>query len=199
MDSSVFRAVLMWSLTLIALFRWKEVNTRYLIWLVYILMLLYNPYFLVYDVGFIFSFSALIWIIYFGNFTISTSHKLYKILWEYFFPSVGATIWILPSMLFFMSKTNLVSIFWNLLILPLIPFAMIYGFLSLFLYQILWREFILQIEKRIIDYIYLISQISGKYWLYITTNSYWIKYFILILSIIWFIYRRFFYKNSQVH
>jgi competence protein ComEC len=60
MDSSVLRAVLMGSLSLVALLVGRGSSLRRLLGLVYIGMLMYNPYFLVYDVGFILSFSAVL-------------------------------------------------------------------------------------------------------------------------------------------
>ena len=64
MDSSVLRAVLMGSLSLVALLLGRGTSLRRLLGLVYIWMLIYNPYFLVYDVGFILSFSAVLWIVF---------------------------------------------------------------------------------------------------------------------------------------
>lgn len=65
MDSSVFRAVLMGGLSMIALFWGREVDIRRLMSISAIVMLLINPYFLVYDVGFLLSYSALAGIVYF--------------------------------------------------------------------------------------------------------------------------------------
>ncbi|MBU0627384.1 ComEC/Rec2 family competence protein [Patescibacteria group bacterium] len=41
----------------------------------FVLMLLLNPYFLVYDVGFIFSFSAIIGLVYFNQARTSNKEK----------------------------------------------------------------------------------------------------------------------------
>jgi len=50
---------------MIALFRGRQIDIRRSLSLAFIGMLLYNPYYLVYDVGFLFSFSAIIGLIYF--------------------------------------------------------------------------------------------------------------------------------------
>ena len=64
MDSSVLRAVCMGSLSLVALLVGKGASLRRLLGMVYIGMLCYNPYFLVYDVGFLLSFSAVLGIVF---------------------------------------------------------------------------------------------------------------------------------------
>ncbi|MDD3263080.1 MAG: ComEC/Rec2 family competence protein [Candidatus Absconditabacteria bacterium] len=64
MDSSVLRAVLMGSLSLFALLVGRGTSLRRLLGLVHIGMLIYNPYFLVYDVGYLLSFSAVLGIIF---------------------------------------------------------------------------------------------------------------------------------------
>lgn len=67
MDSSVFRAVIMGGMSMLALFWGREINIRRLLSISAILMLIINPYFLVYDVGFLLSYSALIGLIYFNS------------------------------------------------------------------------------------------------------------------------------------
>jgi len=59
----VFRAVITGGLSLLALFRGKEVPVWRLLSIAFIAMLIINPYYLVYDVGFIMSFAAVIGII----------------------------------------------------------------------------------------------------------------------------------------
>ena len=69
-DSSVIRALIMWVLWLLALFVWRYSSTKRLLWIAFLVMLIYNPYFLVYDLGFILSFLAVLWILYFSKFQI---------------------------------------------------------------------------------------------------------------------------------
>jgi len=59
----------MGSLSLIALFRGKQTMVRRSLLIAYMTMLLINPLFLVYDLGFIFSFAAVIGIVYMGQWT----------------------------------------------------------------------------------------------------------------------------------
>ena len=62
-DSSVIRALIMSVLSLLALFWGREVQIWRLLKYAFVLMLCFNPYFLVYDLGFLLSFWALIGII----------------------------------------------------------------------------------------------------------------------------------------
>ena len=55
-DSSVIRALIMSILSLLALFWGREVQIWRLLKYAFVLMLCYNPYFLVYDLGFLLSF-----------------------------------------------------------------------------------------------------------------------------------------------
>lgn len=67
MDSSVFRALLMGGLSMVALFRGREIDIRRLLSISALVMLVINPYFLAYDTGFLLSYSALIGIVYFDT------------------------------------------------------------------------------------------------------------------------------------
>ena len=55
-DSSVITALIMSVLSLLALFWGREVQIWRLLKYAFVLMLCYNPYFLVYDLGFLLSF-----------------------------------------------------------------------------------------------------------------------------------------------
>ena len=67
LDSSVFRAMLMGGMSMVALFRGREINIWRLLSISALVMLIINPYFLAYDTGFLLSYGALIGIVYFEN------------------------------------------------------------------------------------------------------------------------------------
>jgi len=230
MDSSVFRATIMWWLWMLALFRWKEINIWRAMSIAFIVMLTINPYFLTYDVWFLLSFSAIIGIIYFSEFVsvISTgtqwSEKISlnnkkdlsqnlklemtnhnnvgakalsrlqgggkKIIKEFITPTIWATLWVLPIMLFFMWKTNLTWIIANFLVVPIIAIVMIYWFISTILFQIIPREIRLRPEKILINYIYSISDLAVQWWVYLQAEWFWIKYALLWLFVVWLILER---------
>ena len=79
-DSSVIRALIMAILWILAIFYGQYVSTARLLWLAFLIMLLYNPYFLIYDLGFILSFLAILWILFFNKFA-------YKIGNDYYIPN----------------------------------------------------------------------------------------------------------------
>lgn len=165
----------------------------------FILMLLVNPYFLAYDVWFLLSFSAIIGILFFSNFMEKYSIKVdkkekiikrkfkeisQKILKEYITPTLWATLWVLPIMLFFMWTTNLLSIIANFFVTPIIAIVMIYWFISTMLYGLISREILLRPEKILIDYIYFISDIAVRFGVYLHANWNRIKWCLLGLFII---------------
>ena len=221
LDSSVFRAAIMWWLSLLALFWWREIDIRRAMWTAFIVMVLVNPYFLTYDVWFLLSFSAIIWIVYFSAFVdkwnkkfaekrLEIKDKKQKLTFKekfqkfirgcmknYVEPTLWATIWVLPIMLFFMWWTNLLWIVANFFVSPIIAIVMIYGFISTILFNILsWNIFILP-EKWLIDYIYRISQTTTKFWIYLHANGSWIVYLMLILFIFRIIIKETSKKRSQ--
>lgn len=223
MDSSVVRAVMFGWLGMMALFVGREINFRRSVYIVFIVMLLINPYFLLYDLWFLLSFGAVIGIRIFSKKSLSSwmerkkkkDIKIYSSLcseWQktvtrvynsYIEPSIWANIWILPVIIFFMWKINLVWFISNLFVLPIVPFVMIYGFISIFLYSLFPRYGFVYIEELLIRYIYKISEIGSDYWIYLLVDDYKIKYLILILFIIWLIiyllkHRIIDIKNSKI-
>lgn len=223
MDSSVFRAILFAWMSIWALFIGKETNFRRSVLIVYIVMLLYNPYFLLYDLGFLLSFWAVIGIRVFTDLScfslchseqseesskilnknldsslysewqIFKRHALWlvkKIYNNYIKPSLWANIWIFPIIIFFMWKINLIWFISNLFVLPIVPILMIYGFLSIFLYQVFPFQIFLNIQIRLTDYIFWVSNLSSKYWIYLLVESPWLKYLILFLFLTLLIFNR---------
>ncbi len=208
LDSSVFRAVLMGGMSMVALFRGREVNIRRLLSISAIIMLIINPYFLAYDVGFLLSYSAIIGLIYFGTrdegqvtrtslpsptsqFSKSRFSRFSRpIFWiqkifqyvykSYISPSIWASIGIFPIIIFFMGKINILGIVWNLFVLPIVPFVMIYGFISIRLYSLFGWERLLWVEKILVNYIYKISELLSQYGLYFSVTWLRFKYMVLL-------------------
>lgn len=210
MDSSVFRAVIMGGIWMIALFRWREISVWRLMSFAFVLMLLLNPYFLVYDVGFIFSFSAIIGLVYFNQARTSNKEKEKKDkkiilqktkIWltyvrkNYLSPSIWATIGIFPSMIFFMGKINLIGTLGNLFVLPIVPIVMIYGFISTLLYNLFPRIGFIKIEEWLISYVYWVSKITAQFGVYMNVEGDRIKWMILCTAVIWLINKRM--KNEK--
>lgn len=128
-DSSVIRAVIMWSLSLLALFAGRPSYTRRSLVIAYITIIAFNPYVLVYDIRFIFSFSAVVWIVISMNsikpYISHFSRKTYFFISSYIVPTLGASIAVLPFLLFFTGSFSLFSIPVNIIIAPLVPIVMV--------------------------------------------------------------------------
>ena len=214
-DASVFRAAVMWSLTLIALFRGREISIRRSMMYAFLAILIFNPFSLWYDIGFILSFWAIIWIVLFQKFSQNLAEKKKeKKKWdkkeksdffdckfwkEYLVPTIWASLWTAPILIFFMNWVNLVGILLNVIIVPIIPIVTIYGFISLILSLIIKRSFWIRPEKLLMDIIYGLSQIWAKYAIFLQSDTIWKKYILVVLFIwLWiFAYWKIYKKRSQ--
>lgn len=181
LDSSVFRAMIMWGLWYVALFRWRSISVWRSLMLAYIIMLIINPYFLFYDLGFLLSFWAIIWIIGANKWAENKYEDINKFIKWLVIPTIWAAIGTLPMLIFFTGKFNLVSILANLIVTPLVGLITIYGFLSVFIYQLIPAEFILFPQKILLNFVYLISNLSNKIWIYLLFDG--VRYKILV--VIW--------------
>jgi hypothetical protein len=110
---------------------------------------------------------------------------------SYIKPSIWASIGIFPIIIFFMGKINILGVIGNLFVLPLVPFVMIYGFISVCLYGLLWRERLLWIERICIQYIYKISDLLSQYGVYFSVSWLRFKYLVLLVCVVVFVMWRF--------
>ena len=212
-DASVFRAAVMWSLTLIALFRGREISIRRSMMYAFMAILIFNPFSLWYDIGFILSFGAIVWIVLFQKFSQNlTEKRKQKKKWkkksdffdckfwkEYLVPTIWASLWTAPILIFFMNWVNLVGILLNVIIVPIIPIVTIYWFISLILSLIIKRSIRIRPEKLLMNIIYGLSQIWAKYAIFLQSGDTWKKYIFVALFIwLWiFAYWKIYRKSSQ--
>ena len=202
----------MWSLTLIALFRGREISIRRSMMYAFMAILIFNPFSLWYDIWFILSFGAIIWIVLFQKFSQNLVEKRKeKKKWkkkeksdffdckfwkEYLVPTIWASLWTAPILIFFMNWVNLVGILLNVIIVPLIPIVTIYGFISLILSLITPRNIRIRPEKLLMDIIYGLSEFWAKYAIFLQSSDTWKKYVLVVLFIwlrvfaYWKIYNR---------
>lgn len=201
MDSSVLRAILMWLLSMVALLIGKWKSIRRLLAIVYIMMLVYNPYFLVYDVGFLLSFSAVLGILFLDVFKKEKEKNLVeKPLCHYFFvswggnlisklrsnylkPSIGATLGIFPVIIFFMGQINIGGIIWNVFVLPIVPLIMIGWFVISYIPSYLQKYWVYVVDL-LVKRVYYVSSIIDQYWVYVVAEATWIKYVLFFFSTI---------------
>jgi competence protein ComEC len=128
--ASVIRAAVMGSLALLASnFGRLSVITNAMATSA-VIMLWVNPLVLKFDLGFQLSFLALIGLVYMSPKLSDKFDSAPKFFHDYLFPTLSAQIFTLPLILGNFSRLSVVAPLSNLLVLPLIPPAMLLGFLA---------------------------------------------------------------------
>ena len=131
-SASVVRSALMGGLVLLANNSGRLYDSKNSLALVAFLMVLVNPMILRYDIGFQLSFMATIGILYLAPLLKNYFKKLPPVLnfGETFLMTVSAQIMVLPLILYYFHNLSVVALPANLLILPLVPLAMLSGFVT---------------------------------------------------------------------
>lgn len=192
LDSSVVRAAIMWWLSLLALLVGRGIDIWRTIQLAWLGMIIINPYYLVYDVGFLLSFCAVIWLIVLTpQMTISIidnsqNNKMQTRWWRmiyyvkygltqwrnrYLVPSCAATLWVLPIILFFMWSINLWGIIANLLVVPLVPLVMVLWCIVAVMYPLIEITPLIRLQHLMVNYIFEIGYITMRYGLYLDIHT----------------------------
>ena len=133
-SASGIRAAIMGSIFLLAQKLGRQNTSGRVIALAAVLMLLQNPLLLFYDVGFQLSFVASLGIIYFkplleGMIKIITKERLKNVV-DILATTITAQVFILPIMVYNFGNVSLVAIVTSILVLPIMSWLMIFGFLS---------------------------------------------------------------------
>jgi len=169
-DSSVIRATIMWILSLLALFLWKIYDIKRILAIAFILMLLYNPYFIWYDLGFILSFLAILWIVYMNKFVFDIHHLFWfekhitKLYNNYVLPTFWATVFTSIPILLFTKRVNLLAFFASVAVIPIVPLLMLLSFLAV----VFNSDFIVWINVWLMKYIYFVSYVySSEFTLFV--------------------------------
>lgn len=132
LSATVVRACLMASLLLLA----EATGRRYLalraLFLAGALMLLVNPYLLIYDIGFQLSFLAT-----FGLIMLSPLIDKYLInipnpfgIRQFILATLSTQIMVTPLLLYYMGQVSVLAIIVNVLVLPMVPLAMLLAFFT---------------------------------------------------------------------
>jgi len=132
LPSSAVRAGVMGTVLLWGMKNGRLGNSQNAIVLAAAVMLILNPLLLWWDIGFQLSFLATLGIVYFYPMAENYLIKKQKSggLGEILFLSISAQIFVIPIILFNFEKLSLISPLANLLVLPIIPFTMLIGFLA---------------------------------------------------------------------
>ena len=132
-SAAVVRAGIMGTLTLWGLFSGRKSQAFFgLLWSG-VLMVLMNPYTLVYDVGFQLSFASTLGLLIFNPILDELFPKWKKgeVFREAFLLTLAAQITTLPLILFHFGRLSTVSVLANIFAAPFLPFAMFFSGLAL--------------------------------------------------------------------
>jgi ComEC/Rec2-related protein len=193
MDSSVFRALVMAVLSLIAIFAGRPTTSRRLIGLAYIIMLMINPLYLVYDLWFQLSFMAVVGITmmtnryqsriveYSKSTTSGRSRRITQALGLHTLVSLGAFLFTLPMIILAIWRINITWLLSNIIIVPFIPILQIWWAIASVTNT--WRNlthiFAMQLQL-LID----LAVWTERYAILILVESIRSKYLLLILWLI---------------
>lgn len=190
-DSSVIRATIMWILSLLALFFWRVSDVRRLLAIAFIIMVIYNPYFLWYDLWFILSFLAILWILFFEWFSINIDKdEIYRqirhmkdkktalklktkqkikdgIIYfynNYILPTLGASLFVAPAIVVFTWNVNLLSFISSILVVPLVPILMLLNILILFLSMLstYFTNMLVLASVHIMKWVFFVNYLFGE-------------------------------------
>ena len=130
--ASVVRASIMAAIGLIAILGGRRYAVLRALFLAGALMLLYNPYLLVFDVGFQLSFMATLGLILVAPSLESVTGwaPTQFSMREFLLATVATQIAVLPILLYHMGQFSLIAIIVNILVLPVVPVAMLVTFLT---------------------------------------------------------------------
>lgn len=161
-DSSVIRATIMWILSLIALFFGRLTDTKRILAIAFMIMLLINPYFLLYDLGFILSFLAILWILFFDSFKITWKRYIKWLSYfynNYMLPTFWASLFTAPAILIFIKKINLFGFISNIFVVPILPILIIVNILLIIFYWTFIWDILYFISIHVMDFIFYITHI----------------------------------------
>lgn len=132
-SSSVTRAAIMGWILLMTMWWGRRRHSFNAVLVAGAIMVLINPYILQYDIGFQLSLVATIGIIALVPLITPWLWWLPKVLGEIVSATISATVLTLPLAVFHFGGFSSMALVSNLLILPLIPWVMLVGFVSLIL------------------------------------------------------------------
>lgn len=130
-SSSAIRAGMMALIVIYAGLSYQKYNPLRALLVASYLMIVYNPYYLLYDSSFHLSFLATYGIIVCTPFFEKRMKRIPRFLTVMISTTLGAYVLTFPYVLYFFQGISYSSIFINIVIAPLIPIFMFLGFLSL--------------------------------------------------------------------
>jgi len=131
-SATVARATIMAIVALLSLMLGRQYVVVRALCLAGVLMLVHNPFLLVYDVGFQLSFLATMGLIVVAPKleTAVLTGQWWHPVQQFLVTTLAAQIAVLPLLLYHMGEVSLVAIATNVLVLPVVPLAMLLSFLT---------------------------------------------------------------------
>ncbi len=197
--SSGVRAAIMGSLVLGALLYGRVSQMIGAVVLACAAMLLWNPLQIVYDVGFQLSFGAVLGIMAF--FPLLERYLVWRdktpFLIEVIFMTISAQLFVLPFIAYHFQTFSAASLVTNLLVLPVLPFTMFFVFLCALFYQILpilAVPFAMVAQGLLTYEIAVIEFFAAQSWSAVEIENFswpftFIYYTVLLGVIWWFLYK----------
>lgn len=109
----------------------RQKDTGHFLALTTLLMLMYNPFYLLYDISFQLSIVATYGLVYIGPMVALHVKRFPAFLKEATRDTLSAQVAVLPLQLFYFGTISSVSLISNILLLPLIPIVVMLGFLTI--------------------------------------------------------------------
>lgn len=179
LPASAIRAGVMGIIYLLGQKLGRQTTSSRIIVLAGALMLLFNPLLLMYDVGFQLSFLAVLGIILLDP-IIKSFIKIpakYENILSLLTVTVSAQIFTLPMIIYNFGNVSFVSVFTNILVLPVVSGVMLFGFLSS-LAGIIWSSlgWIISLPAYfLLTYVFWVVDLFSKPWAYkIVENVSWV-------------------------
>jgi competence protein ComEC len=202
LGASILRATMMGSITILALLSGNVRNTHILIPSGVFFLILINPK-IVFDIGFQLSILATLGLIYVlpsiedlieKTFNLKSVPQFFE---ENLLGTISCTLSTLPISISIFGKVSLVSVFANVLVLPLTESTMLYGTLALLgsflvknfskvLFSIPYIQ--LKIFQRVVEFF------GGIEWGYVDVDSSWVG---LLIGVLLFVFCIYFYPVDK--
>ena len=134
--SSVVRAAIMGWVMLLAAWWGRKRSLSNAVLIAAVVMVAFNPYILQYDAAFQLSVAATAGLVYFTPRLLVWFRYLPIILKEAAATTLAATIAVFPLIIFHFGGFSLYTLLANLLVVPLVPATMLFGFVTLVLFSV---------------------------------------------------------------
>ena len=132
LSATVVRASIMAVLVLLAQFMGRQYDVIRALFLAGVIMLMINPFLLVYDIGFQLSFMAtlgLLLIVPQFESRLAEGKGIFGAK-EFFLATCATQIAVLPLLLYHIGQVSLIAVVVNVLVLPIVPLAMLLTFIT---------------------------------------------------------------------